>query len=1074
MVTTTLSSWTIISSPTSTPPPSPRNLPNTVSSTHQLPKHRKMYRINRSPNSPFSRTQLVFGTGITSLFSTRARTLKSPTGYASVKTRNKPPKTTATRCFAQHFSTGGNAIWNSATLFFLLGLLIIFFISTPSSTNFSNKDIFPIRPTIMDLPVILETYRGKTLTTICYYKTNSTRILSTMSTGALISSSINDSTSAAAAAGQTAYDGVKKTAGTFTSLLSSLNPLNIVGDLLSATGLDKPATGVNPDVVFPLRSQYFANTRQIENAERLLLNPASQDLCDPEHFAAKTDETNIDEIIRRASFLDTVTWEATQPENTILWQARVGPNFEVEGNATEQSPKEIDALSYVSNFFTFWRGALIYTFHIICTSFNEGRLDITYHPTQQSAPTDAAAAMSQYNASFALRNGANLVKVLVPFESDVPWKKVWHGEKLIDVRPPNDSGKKFTDFFLGNLALRVGVPYKTTVNSPPRCDINIFVQAASDYSLAHPTLWGRTLCPALDFAAPPNFVRGPDPQRHAPITHKKQSGELIDLGDAEPAENIPPAEAEMSSAPEAGTEAQVLDAEDAPSSNTNSKGTNLAEQALIDRMTATLGKPHTSAKRAEGHCGEPGWTLSDMLSRYNLVTSVDWNLTQVAGSKLYTANVPFDLLQTDISSVPFSRFAYWRAKSVNVRVQLASSKFHQGQVIVYFVPTQRPGQQSPEEVSPTNRFMHQHTLINASQGSVVELEIPFKYYKGYIDLLSKESLGFVEIVVQNQLQTGTGQATTVKLQVYVSIKEAEFKIPRPGGASFADYAARMLGDDYEVIRRPKPTHKPQAGDSKKTSYAKMGSKDTETKVVKPDMNSHDINSEASTIIMGPTRSTVKDGSVKHFSDITNSLRELCKRWSPYMRGYLELTDYNPTSGTYAYWLRFNPFLNEQWAPNKIIGMYRNFRGTLLLRIKVHTHNVVHIDAGSYITYHPGWNGTPSPNGIIPNTSATTAPYSTFAPRAYLDSDGFATIAIPYMSVNSTMLIDRASDAETEYDDIFYEGTIGLHTTLSANQGDANNVSVDVWACLADDAHFGTFMGIPKYFVANKVGPDAFV
>jgi hypothetical protein len=371
-----------------------------------------------------------------------------------------------------------------------------------------------------------------------------------------------------------------------------------------------------------------------------------------------------------------------------------------------------------------------------------------------------------------------------------------------------------------------------------------------------------------------------------------------------------------------------------------------------------------------------------------------------------------------------------------------------------------------------NRFMLQHAMINASQGSVVELEIPFKYYKGYIDLLSKESLGQVYVVVQNQLMTGTGQATTVRLQLYVSIKEAEFKIPRPGGASFADYAARMLGNDYEIIHRPKITHKPQTGTTKsKTTYASMGPKKDDapkSSIIKPDMNTHEINSEASVIIMGPTRSTVKDGKVKHFSDITNSLRELCKRWTPYTRAVVALPDFEKDNTCFT--MPFNPFLNREWAQNKIICMYRNFRGTILLRIKLHTHNVVHIDAGTYVTYHPSASSAAACLSTAPNIDGY-AP--TFAPRAYLDTNGFATIAIPFMSHNSSVLIDRQDDVDTTYDDIFYEGTLCLHSTLSSNQGDGEKMKIDIWACIADDAHFGTFMGIPKYYVVPNVVPDSF-
>lgn len=262
------------------------------------------------------------------------------------------------------------------------------------------------------------------------------------------------------------------------ALAETLSPINLVGDALTAFGLDKPAESTNPAPVIQRHIQYHSNTRNIENMEKLQMDPAQQDMCDREHFATRISETNIKGLCTRPTFLDTFRWKTGDAASTILYSVPVGPLATMESNATIEKPTEQPLMDYISNFAKYWRGGMVYTFQIVSSAFHEGRLDITSHPTVQSPPSSYSASMSQYNASFVLRNTNNVFSVLVPFESDVPWKKVYRGQDLSDTRGEK---LKFTDFFIGSLAVRVSVPLKATDVVVPFVDVNIFVSGAQDY-----------------------------------------------------------------------------------------------------------------------------------------------------------------------------------------------------------------------------------------------------------------------------------------------------------------------------------------------------------------------------------------------------------------------------------------------------------------------------------------------------------------------------------------------------------------------------------------------------------------
>jgi hypothetical protein len=136
--------------------------------------------------------------------------------------------------------------------------------------------------------------------------------------------------------------------------------------------------------------------------------------------------------------------------------------------------------------------------------------------------------------------------------------------------------------------------------------------------------------------------------------------------------------------------------------------------------------------------------------------------------------------------MPFQRFRFWRADSITIHLQLTANRFLSGRLLVFFVPTMI---QNGWPISPSNGVLLQHVWLDPSASSSVDLVIPFNYNKGWLNLTRTDTLGQLRVVVFNPLLAATGTTPTVDLKVFVTFQKSEFKVPIPGGSSYAALTA---------------------------------------------------------------------------------------------------------------------------------------------------------------------------------------------------------------------------------------------------------------------------------------------
>lgn len=241
------------------------------------------------------------------------------------------------------------------------------------------------------------------------------------------------------------------------------------------------------------------------------------------------------------------------------------------------------------------------------------------------------------------------------------------------------------------------------------------------------------------------------------------------------------------------------DLDDSTPKMTSKEGVHLAEQQQTVVSEGSDGGARAMGARADAHLNERDWDLNKMLHRENLVSAFQWSLTDNVGTELAigapVTDVPADLLKNDIASSPFLRFVFWRCERIKVRFQLVASRFHQGRALVYFVPSCLPKTQQAALVrGPTWATQLQHNFLDPSNGTVVDMDIPFVFHKGWLDLVFGDSLGQLHFKVLNKLQAATGASTSVEVKVFVSFEGSHFRVPRPGGTTFEKLLLQQRAD----------------------------------------------------------------------------------------------------------------------------------------------------------------------------------------------------------------------------------------------------------------------------------------
>jgi hypothetical protein len=209
-------------------------------------------------------------------------------------------------------------------------------------------------------------------------------------------------------------------------------------------------------------------------------------------------------------------------------------------------------------------------------------------------------------------------------------------------------------------------------------------------------------------------------------------------------------------------------------------GTNLVDQESIQVMAKPAPK---GDKLARAYLQSDDWTLEKMMIRENYLTTFEWSLGQANKTVLWKADIVKDIIKSQMNATPFQHMTYFRCKGVYIVFKISGSRFVQGRLHGYFIPSQRTTANLGTEYF--NNFSRQvkttllSCYIDPTKSEPVALYVPWTYFKGWYDLSNNESLGQVFLEIFNEYNGGTEAPKSATIQIYFHIDGPVFKEPRP-------------------------------------------------------------------------------------------------------------------------------------------------------------------------------------------------------------------------------------------------------------------------------------------------------
>jgi hypothetical protein len=477
---------------------------------------------------------------------------------------------------------------------------------------------------------------------------------------------------------------------------------------------------------------------------------------------------------------------------------------------------------------------------------------------------------------------------------------------------------------------------------------------------------------------------------------------------------------------------EVIDNRDSGATSKTSKelvGTSVQDAPGTKAKPVKTGSQIIQSKnhRAGVYLNDINWDLERLLSKFTFVTSVPWTTADATATKILDLSSPLDFLVTPAQKKPFDLTKFWKG-TIMVKVVIKSSPFYAGCLAIGF---------SPFEVPPDlRRLINMGALIHKlSQEEGVEFTIPFRWNQGYVDA-TKDRLGRFCIFVVSPLRTGGDNPNSIDVSVYASFIESEFKLPDTiPAASYTSHKFPAIDTFPQSSGMLMLDTSPQA--------------DTNIATVTCDVNS--LPSEMPTTVMCAGVGTLGEPEISHFQDSASCLVQLLKRFE-----LLSVTDYTipPGSVVTAKFLANDIFSAAFRGFDQSFAL---FRGSINLRIFLEpvtrnsnrVHGMAMLDVFDQGLFLADQN---------PNNSG----YQTF------NYEDIAMITIPWIQPTFVAFTPFAKEATVN------NGALRLQ--LINDSTDATTVRIRIDAAVADDFHFGCYIGGPSnslYFRAALV-PSAVI
>jgi len=211
-------------------------------------------------------------------------------------------------------------------------------------------------------------------------------------------------------------------------------PVSWVTDVLSRAahvwGWSKPSNQAPihrmQRTVFP----FNCNVDGVDNSMKLSMSTSNKVELLPGVSQTTVDEMGFDKIKKISAYWYRVNWDLTQPTGTGLMSVVVGPETWFKFNQSSilgTTYYNMPPVSWMSDFFAYWRGSFKLTIKIVKTKFHSGRLLFVYNPGPSQFGTSTTGSVEEssyiYKQIIDVRE-ASVVTLDVPYKNIQPWSRV--------------------------------------------------------------------------------------------------------------------------------------------------------------------------------------------------------------------------------------------------------------------------------------------------------------------------------------------------------------------------------------------------------------------------------------------------------------------------------------------------------------------------------------------------------------------------------------------------------------------------------------------------------------------------
>lgn len=148
-----------------------------------------------------------------------------------------------------------------------------------------------------------------------------------------------------------------------------------------AFGFSRPPMIEDSTQVRPKLITRLANTDCGDAVAKLTVDSKQELTVDPRIFGASTqDDLTIANIATRESYFSTFDWPIATPQESLLWNTRVGPFPAVLDSTLTVPGYWMTAPAFTSLPFAYWRGTMRYRIQIVCSEYHRGRIKVVYDP----------------------------------------------------------------------------------------------------------------------------------------------------------------------------------------------------------------------------------------------------------------------------------------------------------------------------------------------------------------------------------------------------------------------------------------------------------------------------------------------------------------------------------------------------------------------------------------------------------------------------------------------------------------------------------------------------------------------